>query len=132
MLAVVAMMPTAVLADSPLMGKWVLNGGEPKPRFNQVMTFLSFDFSRVMTKIRVLREAPMELAFASPKEQREWLSPKAVEVEYVDRGNRFELLSGSDMISYKYEIRSANGYSLLFVKMPPNMGGTTKIYRRPE
>ena len=130
-LALLVFRPAVALADSQLVGTWVLNGGEPRPSIYQPLTITRLLF-RPNGKVVMgyLPPAPLLAHMLSQKEKAEAIAPRTDTVFYVDRGEFLEIASGSDLIKFKYEIRRSPSLELLLLTNPPEMGSVVKIYRR--
>jgi hypothetical protein len=125
--AVLAALPAS--ARSPLLGVWALNGGEPKPSYLQTFTILRLTFrGDGKVDMRYYDNPPPFLQMMSRKRQMEALAPRARTMTYMDRGDTVELTMGSDLVTFKYELRDDG--KLLLLHMPASAGGAAKIYRR--
>jgi hypothetical protein len=119
---------TPVSAGTALLGTWGLNGGEPRPNYLQTFTITKLTFRPDGTVLmRYLPQPPVMFHMMSRSGQVKALAPKQQSIVYVDRGNAVELAMGSDLVTYRYEIRGSN---TLLLTMPGFGGGVTKIYRR--
>lgn len=126
-LAILTALP--VSARSPLIGVWALSGGEPKPSYLQTFTILRLTFrGDGKVDMRYYADPPPFLQMLSRNRQIEALAPRARTMTYMDRGDAVELTMGSDLATFKYELREDG--KLLLLHMPPSAGGATKIYRR--
>ena len=127
-----AFAPVRVLADTPLLGTWVLNGGEPRPTSLQSFTITRLVFRRDhRVEMRYLPEPPAFSDMLSRKEHAESIAPRTDTVTYIDRGGgKLEFASGSSLIEFKYQMRSSPTLDLLLLHGPPELGSVAKIYRR--